>query len=84
MAFLRSHGSLNVETVPHENKSHSVQIIRFKKRVVMDLFPSPSLHRAEIIYLPLAGHTEIFSGHIYGAAVLQKKMAFTPNECVHN
>lgn len=32
MAFLRSHGSLNVEMVPHGNKSHSVQIIRFKKR----------------------------------------------------
>lgn len=50
----------------------------------MDLLPGPSLHHAEIIYLPLASHTEIFSGHIYGAAVLQKKMVFTPNEYVHN
>lgn len=84
MAFLRSHGSLNVEMAPHGNKSHSVQIIRFKQRVMMDLLPGPSHHRAEIIYLPLAGHTETFSGHIYGAAVLQKKMVLTPNECVHN
>lgn len=69
MAFLRSHGSLNVEMVPHGNKSHSVQIIRLKQRVMMDLLPGPSHHRAEIIYLP---HRNLQWTHLWSCSFTEK------------
>lgn len=84
MAFLRSHGSLNVEMVPmeisHLSTDHSIQERGgdgFPPR------PIPSIVlRSSTCHLPATQKSS--SGHIYGAAVLQEKMVFTPNEYVHN